>query len=91
MHFLKKKNPKNQIKNQANPKAKVVMFDLWEHAYAPRAEAWLRSPAAAAHGIKDGDARLTVIKGSSLETVPQFAAENPDVKCDLISVDGGHT
>lgn len=67
------------------------MFDLWEHAYAPRAEAWLRSPAAAAHGIKDGDSRLTVVKGSSLETVPEFAAENPDVKCDLISVDGGHT
>ena len=78
-------------KTQANPNAKVIMFDLWEHAYAPRAEAWLRSPAAAAHGIKDGDARLTLVKGSSLETVPQFAAENPDVKCDLISVDGGHT
>ena len=67
------------------------MFDLWEHAYAPKAEAWLRSPAAAAHGIVDGDARLTVVKGSSLETVPEFAADNPDVKCDLISVDGGHT
>ena len=76
---------------QANPNAKVIMFDLWEHAYAPKAEAWLRSPAAAAHGIVDGDARLTVVKGSSLETVPEFAADNPDVKCDLISVDGGHT
>ena len=76
---------------QANPNAKVIMFDLWEHAYAPRAEAWLRSQAAAAHGIQDGDARLTVVKGSSLDTVPQFAADNPDVKCDLISVDGGHT
>lgn len=83
--------PRKKTKTQANPSAKVIMFDLWEHAYAPRAEAWLRSPAAAAHGVKDGDARLTVVKGSSLETVPQFAAENPDVKCDLISVDGGHT
>lgn len=34
--------------------------------------------------------RLTVIKGDSRKTVPEFSAKNPDIKCNLISIDGGH-
>ena len=35
--------------------------------------------------------RLHLTIGSSLNTLPRFAAEHCDVKCDVIVVDGGHT
>ena len=41
-------------------------------------------------GLLNVEQRLKVINGSSIETVPKFARENPDVKCDVLSVDGGH-
>ena len=66
------------------------MFDLWEHAYAARAESFLKGPQAAGLGIRDGARRLTIYKGDSRRTVREFAGRHPDVKCDLISVDGGH-
>lgn len=34
--------------------------------------------------------RLLLTKGDSTQTVPQFARQNPHIKCDLISVDGAH-
>jgi hypothetical protein len=74
----------------ANPAAQVYMFDLWEHEYSPRGEAFLRGPAAAALGIRNADARLHIIKGPSQVTVPAFATEQPGVRCDLLSVDGAH-
>lgn len=76
----------------ANPRANVIMFDLWSHDYSPIAEAFLRSPAAASQfGLVNVSARLTIVRGSSLETVPAFAAAHPNVQCDILSVDGGHT
>jgi len=66
------------------------MFDLWEHEYAARAEAWLKGPDAAALGVRDGAGRLSIHKGDSRATVRAFAGAHPDVKCDLLSVDGGH-
>lgn len=74
----------------ANPTAKVTMFDLWEHPYANTGLAFLRSTEAKQLGLRDVDTRLTIVKGSSIETVPQYARENPGDKCDVISVDGGH-
>ena len=35
--------------------------------------------------------RLQLIMGNSLESVPRFSMNNPDVECDVIVVDGGHT
>ena len=61
----------------ANPTAKVTMFDIWLHKYANKGEAFLRSADAAEAGVVDGDARLTIIKGSSHDTVAPFAAANP--------------
>ena len=34
---------------------------------------------------------MVVVKGSSLETLPRFFKLNPHIKCDILSVDGGHT
>lgn len=61
---------------------RVYSFDVQQHAYS------------------DGAARIvdtiwpglfTMTKGSSFDTLPKLAAENPDIKCDIISIDGMHT
>jgi len=62
--------------------AKVYEFDFGSHAYAHTAEAFLTA--------KFPD-RLKVTWGDSMKTLPQFHIENPDIKCDLVSVDGGHS
>lgn len=68
----------------ANPNATVVMFDLFEHRASPIGEAFIRSQADLHPG------RLTIIKGDSTNTIPQFHSTNPGFHCDLLSVDGGH-
>jgi hypothetical protein len=69
----------------SNSQAKVVMFDLWVH----------QSPQVGLDHILTlkelNSDRLTVVKGSSLETVKTFHAANPSFRCDLISIDGGHS
>ena len=35
--------------------------------------------------------RLTITYGDSTETLPAFRRQHPDVKCDLMIADGGHT
>ena len=73
----------------ANPTARVFMFDLFEHKYSKLNEVFLRREGERL-GVKNVNERLFTINGSSIETVPKFAADRPDVKCDLLSVDGGH-
>ena len=34
--------------------------------------------------------RLTTIKGKSQDTVPQYAKQHPELKCDIVHVDGDH-
>lgn len=75
----------------ANPTAEVIMFDLWAHNSSDPGARFLLSPEARALGIQDAASRLRIIKGDSTKTVVDFSAENPSVKCDLLSVDGGHT
>jgi predicted O-methyltransferase YrrM len=75
----------------ANPTAEVVMFDLWEHEASPLGEKFLLSDEARSLGIVDAASRLKIVKGNSLRSVTQFSAENPSTKCDLLSVDGGHS
>ena len=42
-------------------------------------------------GIPNADKRLMLVKGNSQDTVPAFAVEHPETKCDILSVDGLHT
>jgi predicted O-methyltransferase YrrM len=65
----------------AAPEVKVVSFDLNEHASVGAAKKVID---------KKFPGRHTLICGDSRQTVPQFAAENPDVLFDLVFVDGGH-
>mmetsp|Transcript_114881 Transcript_114881/g.199023 ORF Transcript_114881/g.199023 Transcript_114881/m.199023 type:complete len:280 (+) Transcript_114881:106-945(+) len=62
--------------------AHVYEFDIGVHAYSHVAADFL---AAKFPG------RLTLTWGDSTKTLPQFHAQHPDVKCDLIIVDGGHS
>jgi len=62
--------------------AHVYSFDLGQHAYAAPAAQWIQAKYPGRH---------TATWGDSTVTLPKFAAEHPDVKCDLIFVDGGHS
>ncbi|CAL1167756.1 unnamed protein product, partial [Cladocopium goreaui] len=63
-------------------KAKVYSFDLGNHPYARPAAMWLSN---------QFPGRLDMTWGDSLATVPAFHREHPDVKCELIFIDGGHS
>lgn len=72
---------------RANPKAKVIMFDLWQSG--EKNQCGLDT--ILAETTLEARERLTLVKGSSLLSVPNFRKEHPEVKCDLLSVDGGHS
>ena len=62
--------------------AKVYSFDLGNHGYARHMASYLQSKF---------PRRLQMIWGDSTKSIPDFIETNPDVKCDLIIVDGGHS
>lgn len=64
----------------AAPDARVVTFDLFSHASAPVGLALLRRHV--------GD-RLVAYQGRSAITLPR--AQRDGVRCDVFSIDGGHT
>ena len=66
----------------ANPDSRVVSFDLVEHGYTRVAKKIVDEKFPGRH---------TLIGGDSTKTVPDFAEKNPDVKFDLVFIDGGHS
>jgi len=69
----------------AAPEAQVVMFDLWEHEVAAVAEKHILET------VEGADERLTICKGDSNHGVRRFHGENPTQRCNIISIDGGHS
>jgi predicted O-methyltransferase YrrM len=67
----------------ANPKARIISFDLGHHSYSWKALQVLQQ--------YYPDASLQLIIGDSARSVPDFIKLHQDVKCDLIFIDGGHT
>ncbi|ELU05415.1 hypothetical protein CAPTEDRAFT_205468 [Capitella teleta] len=61
---------------------RVYSFDLGDHVYAKYMADYLKTK---------HPGRLTVTWGDTMKTLPAFAKEHPEVQCDLIIVDGGHT
>jgi len=74
----------------ANPETKLYAFDLWV-GNTPAGEQFLRSSSAANEGIKRVNDRLYMNKGLTTKSIPAFAAAYPHVKCDIISIDAGHS
>ncbi len=66
---------------KTNPEIKVISFDLGEHKYVKAAKEFID---------KKFPGRHTLIYGDSKETLPKFAKENPDIRFDLVFIDGGH-
>jgi hypothetical protein len=66
---------------EANPQAIVYSFDLGEYGYVRPAKEYIDQHFPGRHFLILGDSRITV---------PSFLKENPDMKFDLIFVDGGH-
>ena len=70
----------------ANPTARLLSFDLFRNHYVP----------AAVQSLHDmfPDRRITVVAGSSLNTVPKTFEMFPmgsQRMCNLVFIDGGHT
>ncbi len=65
----------------AGPQTQVVSFDLGEHGGTKVAKRLVD---------KRYPARHTLIYGDSTKTVPEFKKQNPDLRFDLVFIDGGH-
>lgn len=63
------------------PQATVVSFDLGEHASVAVNKKFID---------REFPGRHTLVTGDSRQTVPAFAANNPDARFDLLFIDGGH-
>lgn len=64
------------------PQISVMSFDLMSHRYAACAKEFVD---------RQFPRRHTIVEGNSLQTVPRFAKEHPEVTFDLIFLDGGHS
>ena len=65
-----------------NDHATVYSFDIGSHYYTRPMAYYLN---------RTFPGRFLIIFGDSLTTLPRFAAIHPEVKCDVILVDGGHS
>ena len=65
----------------ANPDAHVYSFDL---------NRWPLTRVMADYIKQRFPDRFNITYGDSVKTLPEFQRQNPDVKCDMMSVDGGH-
>lgn len=65
----------------SNPQAHVYSFDIGVHGYSRPAAKFLEDTFPGRH---------TATWGDSTQTIPVFRLQHPEVKCNLIFVDGGH-
>lgn len=65
----------------SNPSATLTVFDLCEHAYTRPCFEYLAS---------EFPGRITLHAGDSTQTVPTFHQRHPDVRFDLVHIDGAH-
>ena len=66
----------------ANPQAHVYSFDINLHSLTQPMAEYIQERVPWRHHITYGD---------SVETLPEFRRQNPEVKCDVAITDGGHT
>ncbi len=61
--------------------SQVISFDLMEADYKRNAFSILS---------QNFPGRLIVIRGATGQTLPEFAKANPQIRCDIVLIDGGH-
>merc|ERR1719235_541477 len=66
----------------SNHQVHVYSFDLGEHPYSKPAAKFLEDNFPGRHTATWGDSTLTL---------PHFHQQHPEMKCNLLFVDGGHT
>ena len=66
---------------EASPEVRVTSFDIGEHFYARPIKKFID---------KKFPGRHTLILGDSKETIPRLAENRPELKFDLIFIDGAH-
>jgi predicted O-methyltransferase YrrM len=71
----------SEIFLKSNDQASVVSFDLGFQEVVHHAKKYFEEQYPTRHSLILGDSKITI---------PKYAAENPDVKFDLIFIDGGH-
>lgn len=64
-----------------NTSLKLTSFDIGSHNYVSVAKEYIDMTYPNRH---------TLILGNSMLTIPKFIQDNPDIKFDLIFIDGGH-
>lgn len=65
----------------ANPNSKITLLDICEHNYVIPCFQYLN---------QQFPNRLNLIIGDSLVTYPQLLKEHPEIRYDLVHMDGGH-
>lgn len=75
---------------KANPNASVHMFDILAHDYAMAQFNYIRSHGEDL-GLHRAAERLVLHPGDSARTIMRMHREDPSFRCDLMSVDGGHS
>ena len=93
INLVKQKNIKNvmeigfnaghsaELFLENNDNVKLTSFELGKHKYTKKGKKFIDEKYKNRH---------TMIIGNSVETVPNFAKNNPDKKFDLIFIDGAH-
>ena len=66
---------------KANRKISVISFDIGSHPFISAAKKIID---------RKFPGRHTILYGDSTKAVPEFARQNPNIKFDLIFIDGGH-
>ena len=64
----------------SNPSAKLISFDLGTLAWTKPQVEYLQ---------RLFPNRFTFVEGNSQVAIKEYATKNPDIKCDLWSIDGG--
>ena len=74
----------------ASPNTDLYAFDMWQENYGNNENP---GPDFVRQELQKFDfaGKATFVDGDSHKTVPQFFAANPDLKFDLITVDGDHS
>jgi predicted O-methyltransferase YrrM len=73
----------------AAPRCRLFSFDLWVPGYAGIGSEGPEHVRGQLDRVGHAGER-TFVSGNSLETVPRFFEENPDLFLDLVTVDGDH-